>query len=181
MGFNEESFQNPVTPRFVGGCITYKVPQKCDNLPSFTCFTFLKHPCFIHLSADLPPVRPDSADRWYSGHVGEQSTALFPNVHIQQKQLWTIWLFSLFFPAEIPIKTPPAGPVFGRLICFVLYRESVECIMFNYRGLDVCGASINVWSWHTLAPARLGTGKLPLSQNQTELIFHIFNWYLHQP
>ena len=76
---------------------------------------------------------------------------------------------------EIPLKTPPAtGPVFGRLICFVLYRESVECIMFNYIGPDVCGASINVWSWHTLAPARLRTGKLPLSQNQTRQIFHIF-------
>ena len=68
MGFNEESFKNPVTPRFVGGVITYKVPQKCDNLPSFTCFTCLKHPCNCMkgakiLSTDLPPVRPDSADR----------------------------------------------------------------------------------------------------------------------
>ena len=51
LGFNEESFKNPVAPRFVGGV---KVPQKCDNLPSFTCFTFLEHPCFIHLSTSPP-------------------------------------------------------------------------------------------------------------------------------
>ena len=46
MGFNEESFKNPVAPRFVGGVITYKVPQKCDNLPSFTCFTFTQTSLF---------------------------------------------------------------------------------------------------------------------------------------
>ena len=39
-------------------------------------------------------------------------------------------LFFTFF--LFPWKTPPAGPVFGRLICFVLFPESVECIMFNY-------------------------------------------------
>ena len=77
------------------------------------------------------------------GTGGEQSTALLPNAHIQQKQ--RKFEFSLFSLHEnSPIKTPPVGPVFGRLICFVLYGESVECIMFNYRGADVCGGSINV-------------------------------------
>ena len=78
------------------------------------------------------------------GMRGEQSTALLPTVHIQRKQRDNLTFFSFSFPIEIPTKIPPAGPVFGRLICFVLYGESVECIMFNYRGADVCGGSINV-------------------------------------
>ena len=56
------------------------------------------------------------------------------------------------------------------------HPKSAECIMFNYIGGDVCGASINVWSWHTLALARLKTGKLPLSQNQTSQMFRIFTF-----